>query len=185
MARPSPVSQEAESSGSSTANSSTAERLFADFRKLQGNGTPQTENTGNVELETENDGDVKGKGRAMALESPEDLVMETSTSGASFEDPAHETPPITAGWAPTQPIDVYRQPQPFLDGMANFNGVMFDLGQSCGGWSWADSGYISAAMSAASSRIMAEDDGMVCDEGAAGGHFGHAGRYGDYRDDWA
>lgn len=121
---------------------------------------------------------MKGKGRALALGSPEDLVMEMPTSGASFDDLAHETPPITAGW----PIDVCRQSQPFLDGMANFNGVMFDLGQSCGEWSWADSGYISAAMSAASSKNIA--DGMVCDDGTIGGHFRHAGIFGEYRENW-
>ncbi|KAG8167489.1 hypothetical protein KVR01_003178 [Diaporthe batatas] len=162
------------------------QRLFADFRKLQGDGTTQTETT--VELETESDGYVKGKGRAMALESPEDLAMETSTSGASFDDPAHETPPIVAGRTPTLPIDVYRQSQPSLNSTADFNGVMFELGQGCGDWSWADSGYMSAAMSAASSNIFADDDGMVCDDGmiggTIGGHFRHAGIFGDYRQDW-
>lgn len=159
------------------------QRLFADFRKLQGEGAPQTgETKSNEELERENGGDVKGKGRATVLESPEDLVMEISTSGASFEDPAHETPPITAGWTNAQPIDMYRQPQPFLDGVARFDGVIFNLDQD---WSWADSGYMSAAMSAASSKIIADDDGMLCDDGTIDGHFWHADMYGEYRDDWS
>lgn len=160
------------------------QRLFADFRKLQG-APHEEEAQGDEEMATDIGGDAKGKGRATALESPEDLVMETSTSGVSFDDPTHETPPITTGWAITQPIDVYRQAQPFLDGVAKFDGVIFDLDQSCGEWSWADSGYMSAAMSAASNKIMADDDGMLCDDGTIGGHYGHVGMYGEYQDDWS
>lgn len=161
------------------------QRLFADFRKMQGDGASHTEGiTGNEELGEDDGGDAKGKGRATALESPEELAVETSNSGASFDDSIHETPPTTADWATTQPIDVYRQSQQFLDGVANFNGVMFDLGQSCGDWSWADSGYMSAAMSAASSKAIADDDNMLCDDATMGGQFGHPGIYGDYRDNW-
>lgn len=162
------------------------QRLFADFRKLQGEGAPPSdEATGSGELGRADSGDVKGKGRATASESPEDLVIESSTSGASFDDPITETPPITAGWATSQPIDVYRQPPPFFEDADRFDGVMFDLGQSCGDWSWADSGYMSAAMSAVSSKVIADDDGMLIDDGTAGGHFGHAGMYGEYRNDWS
>jgi hypothetical protein len=160
------------------------QRLFADFRRLQGEVPPvppqNEEATGNEKPVGEDGGDVKGKERATALESPEDLVMETSTSGASSDGPAHETPAITAGWATAQPIDMYRQPQPLLDGVPRFDGVIFDLGQD---WSWADSGYMSTAMSAASSKIIADDDGMLCDDGTIGGHFG--GIYGEYRDNWS
>lgn len=162
--------------------------LFADFRKLQGDGSSQKdEAAGDGEIEGENDGVVKGKGRSTTTsESPEDLVMETSTSGASFDEPVNETPPITSGWAASQPIGVYnRQPQPFFDDATRFDGVIFDLGQSCADWSWADSGYMSAAMSAVSSKVVADDDGMICDDGTGGGHFGHAGMYGEYRDGWS
>lgn len=161
--------------------------LFADFRKLQGDGSPQKDEAAeDGEVERENGDDVKGKGRATASESPEDLVIEPSTSVASLDDPVNETPPITTGWAASQPIDVYRQPQPpFFDDATRFDGVMFDLGQSCGDWSWADSGYMSAAMSAASSKVVADDGGMICDDGTIGGHFGHAGMYGEYRDGWS
>ncbi|KKY37605.1 hypothetical protein UCDDA912_g02360 [Diaporthe ampelina] len=162
------------------------QRLFADFRKLKGEGVPQgDEAVGDEELGRAGGGDVKGKGRATASESPEDLVTSTSTSGASLGDPVNETPPINNGWAGSQPIDVYRQPQPFFDDAARFDGVMFDLGQSCGDWSWADSGYMSAPMSAASSKVIADDDGMLCDDGTAGGHFGHGGMYGEYQDNWS
>lgn len=162
------------------------QRLFADFRKLQGDGSPQKdEAAGDGEVGRENDGDIKGKARATASESPEDLVIEPSTSVASFDDSVNETPPITTGWATSQPIDVYRPPQSFFDDGTKFDGVMFDLSQSCGDWSWADSGYMSAAMSAVSSKVVADDDGMICDDGTIGGHFGHAGMYGEYRDGWS
>lgn len=164
------------------------QRLFADFRRLQGESAPpqgddmaEDEEPGRICV-----GDVKGKGKATASESPEDLIVEASTSGASLDDPVQETPPITTGWAPSQPIDVYRQPQPFFDDATRFDGLIFDLGQSCGDWSWADSGYMSAAMSAASSKVIADDDSMLCGDGTIGGHhFGHAGRYGEFRDDWS
>lgn len=164
------------------------QRLFADFRGLQGEAAPPQ---GDDMAEDEEPGricggDVKGKGKATASESPEDLIVEASTSGASLDDPIQETPPITTGWAASQPIDVYRQPQPFFDDATRFDGVIFDLGQSCGDWSWADSGYMSAAMSAASSKVIVDDDSMLCDDGTTGGHhFGHAGMYGEFRDGWS
>lgn len=163
------------------------QRLFADFRRLQDEAAPQQRDdmAGIEEQGRECGGDAKRKGRATASESPEELVIEASTSGASFDDPIQETPPTSSSWAASQPIDVYRQPQPYFDDAARFDGVIFDLGQTCGDWSWADSGYMSAAMSAASSKIIADDDGMLCDDGEIGGPFGPAGMYnGDFRDGW-
>lgn len=156
--------------------------LFADFRRLQGEAAPsqRDEMAEGEEPGRICGGDNKGKGKATASESPEDLIIEASTSGASLDDPIQETPPITTGWAASQPIDVFRQPQPFFDG------VIFDLGQSCGDWSWADSGYMSAAMSAASSKVIADDDSMLLDDGTIGGHhFGQAGMYEEFRDGWS
>lgn len=162
------------------------QRLFADFRRLQGEGDQQRgEGAGSEALRGEDGGDVKGKGRATASESPEDLAIGTSSSGASLDDLIQDTPPITTSWAASQPIDVYRQPQPFFDELARFDGVMFDLGGGCGDWSWADSGYMSAAMSAVSNKVIVDDDGMLCDDGTVGGHLGHAGMYGEYRDGWS
>lgn len=161
------------------------QRLFADFRRLQGEGASQRdEPKGDEEVgrcELIGGGDVKGKGKALASQSPEQLTFETS--GTSLNDTIDETP-ISTGWTTSQPIAMYRQPQPFFDNAARFDGVIFDLGQSCGDWSWADSGYMSAAMSAASSKIMADEDSMLCDDGTIGGQFGQAGAYGEYRDDW-
>lgn len=158
--------------------------LFADFRRLQSGAAPPGDDmAGDEEPEQGCGSDLKGKERATGSESPEDLVIDASTSGISFDDALQETPPMTTGWAASQPIDVFRQPQPFFDDATRFGGVIFDLGQSCGDWSWADSGYMSAAMSAVSSKInAADDDGMVCDDGSIGGQFGHAGMFGEYRD---
>ncbi|KAL1866466.1 hypothetical protein Daus18300_006701 [Diaporthe australafricana] len=164
------------------------QRLFADFRKLQGEGASQRDEAAGDEgmgsCELADGADVKGKGKAVASQSPEQLTVETS--GAPFDDLLDETPPISTGWATSsQPIDVYRQPQPFFDDATRFNGVMYDLNQNCGDWSWPDSGYMSAAMSALSSKVIMEDDGMMCDDGTIGGHFAQAGTYGEYRDGWS
>ncbi|KAI3397829.1 hypothetical protein diail_10362 [Diaporthe ilicicola] len=168
------------------------QRLFADFRRLQGEGAPRRDEVGGDEeelrcVELVDGADVKDKGKPAASQSPEQLTT-IETSGASLLDDLIEgTPPITAGWAAStsQPIDMYRQPQPFFDSSARFDGVVFDLGQGCGDWSWADSGYMSAAMSAASSKVIADDDGVLCDVGTMGGHLAHAGMYGEYRDGWS
>lgn len=160
------------------------QRLFADFRRLQGGEGPLPRDeaaAGDVGLgcsELADGVDVKGKGKAVASESPEQLTIETS--GASFGDLVGETPPISTGWATSQPIDVFRQPQPFFDNATRFDGVMFDFNQGGGDWSWPDSGYMSAAMSAVSSKVIMDEDGMMCDDGTISGHFAQASTYGGY-----
>ncbi|KUI56146.1 hypothetical protein VP1G_03445 [Cytospora mali] len=137
--------------------------LSEDFRRtLQASPPPREEVVAkdqelddSVEL-TELRRDTKDKGKTVASTTLEPPMEETSAALSNF---VVDDTPSYGNWATSQPIDMCRQLQPYLEGsLAGLDSWMCGVGQDARYGDWPESGYFSEVMTGASSIMMSNND---------------------------
>ncbi|KAK7740780.1 hypothetical protein SLS53_005248 [Cytospora paraplurivora] len=161
------------------------QRLSEDFRKsIQVSptcGEQMGERQGlNGEISADG-GDIKGKGKMVTPATPQPL---TEAPGDALSEYRMDETLGYNNWAPSEPIDMYKL-QPYLGaGLTGLDSWMYSSGQESNmeQGCWPDSGYLSGAMSAASSALVGEHEGNILGNDMLAMHAPYTGESATYSD---
>lgn len=162
--------------------------LSEDFRRtlrvypLRGEPKEDREEDDGAKLANGGD-DVKGKGKMVASDTPRPMVEMEAPYVLGDDDVVNEAP-VGGDWAASQPMDMFRPLQPYYGGdLAGLDSWMCDVRHGSKDWSsWLDGGYLSGAVSAASSGMVGDSGCNIFGDETFGLQVSYTGDNGVYQD---